>query len=365
MDRLKSDCQVVEQMTTSFQPIRLAIVGCGLITEDFHLPAALCSPLVKLAALVDNNLERASLLSRKYGCDASIHTRLEDIISDVDGVLIATPNFTHGPIARVALEKGVPALIEKPLTTSYAEAIELCELAEANRTFISVGYFSRHSPVVPLFKRLLEEGVFGSLKSFHFESGTAGGWTPLSGYNLDRRLAGGGVLVVRGTHFLDRMLYWFGMPKSFLFADDNYDGVEANCKAQMEFEGKFGRFSGSVFFSKTIDLKNKLVVESDLYRIEIPESETEELTLYSHSLPGVRIAMRADRGANAAHVTAPDCFQNQIDDFARAIREKTRPLVDGREGALSVKLLEDFYAHRSQLPEPWRWYGEQTMSVSK
>jgi predicted dehydrogenase len=155
------------------------------------------------------------------------------------------------------------------------------------------------------------------------------------------------------------MLYWFGMPKSFSFADDSYDGVEANCKAQLEFDGELGRFSGTLFFSKTIDLKNRLVVESDLYRIEIPESETEELTLYSHSLPGVRIAMRADRGANATPVTAPDCFQKQIDDFARAIREKTSPLVGGREGALSVKLFEDFYAHRTQLPEPWRWYGSR------
>ena len=346
-------------MSPQFQPIRLAIVGCGLITEDFHLPAALCSPLVQLVALIDNNLERAKMLSRKYGCDVSVHTRLEEIVDEVDGVLIATPNFTHGTIARVALAKGVPALVEKPLTTTYAEAIELCEVAEQNRTFISVGYYSRHSPVVPLFKRLLEEGFFGGLQRFHFESGTAGGWTPLSGYNLDRLQAGGGVLVVRGTHFLDRMLYWFGMPKNFSFADDSCGGVEANCKALLEFDGEFGQFSGTLFFSKTIDLKNKLVLETDLYRVELPESETEELTLYPHSLPGVRIAMEADRGAGASPITGPDCFQAQIDDFARAILDGGRPLVDGREGALSVKLLEDFYAHRSQLLEPWRWYGEQ------
>ncbi len=352
-------------MSPQFQPVRLAIVGCGLITEDFHLPAALCSPLVQLVALVDNHLERGKMLSRKYGCDVSVHTRLEEIIDEVEGVLIATPNFTHGTIARVALAKGVPALVEKPLTTSYAEAIELCELAEQNRTFISVGYFSRHAPVVSLFKRLLEEGVFGGLQRFHFESGTVGGWTPLSEYNLDRRQAGGGVLVVRGTHFLDRMLYWFGMPKSFSFADDSCGGVEANCKAQVEYDGARGRFSGTLFFSKTIDLKNKLVMETNLYRVELPESETEELTLYSHSLPGVRIAMRADRGAEASRITAQDCFQAQIDDFARAIRDGGRPMVDGREGALSVKLLEDFYSHRSQLLEPWRWYGEQPVDSIK
>src|SRR5204863_5320081 len=120
-------------------------------------------------------------------------------------------------------------------------------------------------PVVSLFKRLLEEGFFGKLQRFHFELGTAGGWTPLSGYNLDRHQSGGGVLVVRGTHFLDRMIYWFGMPTAFSYADDNYGGVEANCKAIVEFTGTFGELSGTLFFSKTIDLKNKLTFETDLY----------------------------------------------------------------------------------------------------
>lgn len=337
-------------------PVRLAIVGCGLITETSHLPAVLRSPLVELVALIDNNLERARRLARMYGCEVLIHERLEEVIDRVEGVLIATPNFSHGTIAKVALENGVAALIEKPLTTSYAESVELCELAERNRTFISVGYFSRHFPVVSLFKHLLDEGCLGVLKSFHFELGTAGGWTPLSAYNLDRRQSGGGVLVVRGTHFLDRMIYWFGMPKSFFYADDSCGGVEANCKAHVTFNAEREEFSGTLFLSKTIDLKNKLTFETDRYFGEIPDSETEEITLFSKSLPNVRTTVRTER-ENFSPRTALDCFQAQTEDFVRSIRQRTPPMVDGRTGSLSVKLFEDFYARRVQLPEPWRVSG--------
>lgn len=340
-------------MSQISSPVRLAIVGCGLITEDSHLPAVLHSSVVQLVALIDTDPRRASALARMFGCKVPLLARLEEVIDKIDGVLIATPNSTHAPIAKVALANGVPALIEKPLTTSYADSLELCQLADRNGTFISVGYFSRHFPVVSLFKRLLDQGFLGVLKSFHFELGTAGGWTPLSAYNLDRQQSGGGVLVVRGTHFLDRMIYWFGMPKSFSYADDSYGGVEANCKARVSFDGELGEFSGTLFFSKTIDLKNKLSFETSHYFGEIPDSETEEITLFSKSLSNVRMTVRTERD-NFSPRTAPECFQAQIEDFALAIRQGTRPLVDGRAGSLSVKLFEDFYAQRTQLSEPWR-----------
>jgi predicted dehydrogenase len=77
---------------------------------------------------------------------------------------------------------------------------------------VAVGYYMRFRNEVILLKRLLDVGYFGHIRRFHFQHGTIGGWSPLSGYNLDRNASGGGVLVVSGTHFIDLMLYWFGYP---------------------------------------------------------------------------------------------------------------------------------------------------------
>jgi predicted dehydrogenase len=326
------------------------IAGCGVITDESHVPAALRSRLVEVVALVDSHIDRARTLQRKYACVAEASASLERVLANVEGVVIATPNHTHAPLARLALERGLPVLVEKPLTTTHADAVELCELARRKGAFISVGFVTRHFPVVGLMKRLLGEGFFGRLESFHFEFGTAGGWAPASGYNLDRKQSGGGVLVTNGTHSVDRMLHWFGWPERFSFADDSFGGVEANCKASLEFAGGL---RGTLFFSKTIALKNRFTLRAEGHAAELPVAETRRITLLPRELPGTRMFLEAD-----AKPVCDDPFQAQIEEFARLIREGGSPAVDGEFGALSVKLCEEFYARRTQLEEPWAWYRQ-------
>ena len=59
---------------------------------------------------------------------------------------------------------------------------------------LAVGYIKRFEPNFDLMKRLIDEGFLGKLDRFEFEYGSAGGWAPLSGYNLQREQAGGGSL---------------------------------------------------------------------------------------------------------------------------------------------------------------------------
>jgi predicted dehydrogenase len=338
----------------SFQCVRLGIVGCGMITSESHLPAILKSPMVEPAFLVDNDLERANSLVRKFGITTRTSTNLAQVLDQADGVIVATPNHTHVSIASEALQRGIPVLIEKPLANTTAEARQLCELAESRGTFISVGYNLRHFPCVPLFKRLLRENFFGTLRHFHFEFGTVGGWAPVSGYNLDRRQAGGGVLVVSGTHVIDRMLDWFGEPSHITYADDSRGGVEANCKASMEFDNELGRFTGSFFFSKTIALKNKFFLQADGYNAELPLGEQRQITLLPKNLPGTKMFIQAN---NAPELI--DSYKSQVEEFAQCIRLRQQPVVNGREGLLSVEFFERCYADRRQLEEPWAWYTRE------
>ena len=54
--------------------------------------------------------------------------------------------------------------------------------------------------------------------------------------------------MVSGTHVIDRMLDWFGQPSRITYADDSRGGVEANCKASLEFDNELGQFTGSFSF---------------------------------------------------------------------------------------------------------------------
>lgn len=342
--------------------VRLALVGCGLITRNSHLPAVLRSPHAEVAALVDSSLERAAALAQQYGSSATLSDSLEKVIGQCDGVVVATPNHTHAPVARVALERDIPVLIEKPLTNTVAEGEALCRLAEQHQTFIAVGYRTRFHPAVLAMKRLLDGGHLGRVESFRYEFGSRGGWAPISAYNLDRAQSGGGVLVVSGTHFLDRMLYWFGEPSSFDFADDSFGGVEANCRATMRYDGPHGTFTGTLLLSKTTALRNRFTMWTDRYDVELGESETEDITLYPRDLPEYRQLLGARTPATDGK---PDYFQAQIDDFARAIRGGGKPMVDGWDGLRSVRLFEALYAQRTQLEEPWMWFQKASAASAR
>ena len=330
------------------QPVKLAVVGCGAITRS-HLPAALRSPWIDVQALVDVTLANAHGFQREFGLSCEVTADLARVIDRVDGILIATPNHTHRAVAEIALQRGKPALIEKPLTTTYADAQRLCELADKHNTFISVGYRSRHWPAVKTLKHLLETDYLGKVRGFHYECGSTGSWGAVSGYSVNRAQAGGGILV--DAHTIDKILYWFGEPTSFTFADDSHGGVEANCKAEMHFDQDGHRFRGSLFLSKTMELKNRIVVETERYRCELEEKEAAEVTLSPLDRPGLRLK------AAAASISPEDSgktdFQRQLEEFARNIRQRGTLTVDGWFGARSVRLIEDMYRNRQALPEPW------------
>ncbi|MBZ5580683.1 MAG: Gfo/Idh/MocA family oxidoreductase [Acidobacteriia bacterium] len=334
-------------------PFRLAVVGCGAVTEACHLPAALKSSLVEVTALVDPALERAERLTRRFGLRSRVAARLEDVIDLADGVLIATPNHTHFDLARLVLERKLPVLVEKPLTTSYDQALELCRLAETNHTTLAVGFWTRFQPCVRLMKSLLQTGYLGAVRGFHCESGSRGGWSPVSAYNLDAKLAGGGILVVTGTHYLDRILDWFGEPEIVEFRDDSFGGPEANCFGRLRYQGASGPFEGSFLVSKTAGLKNRFFLETERYSCEVTETEPNDIIARPHDHPDLVLRLGSSclpRAKNA------DYYQLQLEDFIASARSGKPPLVDGRSGAKSVKLVADLYAHRLQLEEPWMWY---------
>ena len=101
---------------------RLALVGAGRAGEILHLPAALASELVDVAAIVDRDVERASALARKFGLQCEIAKEIADVRGPIDGAIIAVPNNIHKAVAFSCAERGIHCLIEKPLAPSVEDA---------------------------------------------------------------------------------------------------------------------------------------------------------------------------------------------------------------------------------------------------
>ncbi len=328
---------------------RLGIVGTGLIARSSHIPAALASPSIELAALIDTERGRAEEVASDLEITPVIAREVREVIGKVDGVIIATPNHTHCPLAMECLEAGIPTLVEKPLATSVTDGERIVQVGEERGLVVAVGYTTRFWPSVAFMGELLAEGYFGRPLGFAYQYGTRGGWSALSGYALDRKAAGGGVLVVTGTHFLDRMLHWFGVPDEVALEDDSLGGPEANAVAWFRYHASETTWEGTARFSKTVDLPAGFVLETTLGTVLMRDRLDGQPVFCRHGEPDLETIVRR-RGREA---TAGNPFRLQLEDFARACREGTRPMVSGREGLQSLRLIEALYANRGPMREDW------------
>src|SRR5574338_408251 len=102
------------RMTESKQ-LRLAIIGCGAISEQGHLPA-LKTLGYKPALLVDVDLPRTQRLAKQFRAAAVAPALKPEHFDAIDAAIVATPPLHHGPMCVELLRRGKHVLVEKPMT---------------------------------------------------------------------------------------------------------------------------------------------------------------------------------------------------------------------------------------------------------
>jgi len=119
--------------------------------------------------VADARKERLQVLSRIFPSITTVPDAM-DIIDDplVDAVVVATPVNTHFALAKKALEKGKHVLIEKPMTSSVAEADELIELALSKGLTLMADHTFLYTGAVTKIKELVDNMSIG--KPSYFDS---------------------------------------------------------------------------------------------------------------------------------------------------------------------------------------------------
>jgi predicted dehydrogenase len=323
---------------------RVGIIGTGLIVQESHLPACLALPNVQVAALVDSSPGRAEHCARKFGIQPKVLERATDLPGLVDGVLIATPDYSHAEIAVQCLDARLPILVEKPLAPSDGECESIRLASERNSTTVAVGYMFRFWPSVVLVARLLREGTFGRPTRFIMQGGSIGGWSPLSGYYLSGKVKG--ALSINGSHFLERALHWFGTPVGVRYWDDSRGGPEANATAVLKYDG----LEGLIRVSRTARLRPGCAIETTqgvlLHRDwEDPVVQFVPKSMDSDAFRAVDPRYRTD--------SRPDPYRLQIADFVASCIEGRPPRVTLSEGIAVSRLINALYASREDMPADW------------
>lgn len=322
---------------------RILIVGAGLVGRRH---AALAANKGMLAGVVEPD-PAARAEAAKLG--APVFADLaEGLATRPDGALLATPNQVHVRQGLTLVEARVPMLIEKPIADVSADALKLVQAAEAAGVPILVGHHRRHNPRIAAAKEVVALGRLGRINAVHAQF-----WL----YKPDdyfapawRRAEGAGPLFINLIHDLDLLRHLCGEVAEVTAVESRAargHEVEDTAAAILRFaSGALGTVTVSDAISAPWSWEFSAGenpayphVPGGAYRIggEAGSLSVPDLKLWRH--PGER-SWWAPIEAEQIEAEDADPLSAQLDHFAAVAAQGAEPLVSGREGLATLRLLE-------------------------
>ncbi|WP_262071207.1 oxidoreductase [Stenotrophomonas sp. Marseille-Q5258] len=190
--------------------LNIGLIGYGLAGRVFHAPLIRHTPGLVLHGIASS---RRDQLLREF-TDVRICADPQQLFDDpaVDGVVIATPNDTHAPLAHAALAAGKHVLVDKPFALSVAEADALLQAGLAAERVITVFHNRRYDADFLTLRQQVAEGCLGEIAECHshfdrYRPQVRDRWREGDG-------PGAGLWMDLGPHLLDQMLQLFGWPQA-------------------------------------------------------------------------------------------------------------------------------------------------------
>ncbi|MCG7366581.1 oxidoreductase [Pantoea sp. ACRSH] len=188
--------------------LRVGLMGYGFASKTFHAPLIAGTPDVELAAISSSDEAKVHADWPQVKVVADPQALLED--PSLQLIVIPTPNDTHFPLAKAALNAGKHVVVDKPFTVTLSQARELEALAKAKGLLLSVFHNRRWDSDFLTLKQLLNEGSLGEVRYFEshfdrFRPEVRQRWREMKG-------AGSGIWYDLGPHLLDQALQLFGAP---------------------------------------------------------------------------------------------------------------------------------------------------------
>ncbi len=207
--------------------VRFGVIGCGEIATATLQGLSVASN-AEVAMLMDLSPKVLDDLAELYHVPTT--TDVEDVFAnpDVDAVYVATPHDTHVGIGIAAAKAGKHVLMEKPITTTLADADALIEACWANDVRLGVGYFAQVDGALGAARDMLRSGLLGEIMAVRFvvdadkpASYWSGGYTGRikTDWRSLKERAAGGILIMNLSHDINTVRYVTGLEVKRVFAE--------------------------------------------------------------------------------------------------------------------------------------------------
>lgn len=223
--------------------MRLGIIGAGMIVKEFLTITTHLKDL-ELTAIYGRKSaeEKMNELKNRYEIKNIFYDYDELLNSDVDTVYIALPNNLHFEFARKALNANKNVIVEKPLTSTYKEALILSDLARERNLFIFEAITNQYLPNYKKIKELIP--TLGNIRivqcnysqySSRYNSFKEGNVLPAFNPNFS-----GGALMDLNIYNIHYLVGLFGKPKNVEYYPNIERGIDTSGVLILDYE----RFKG-------------------------------------------------------------------------------------------------------------------------
>ena len=131
-------------LITDMEKIKIGIIGLGPFCSNYHIPNLLKRSDVEVTAVCDISQKR--LDGRNQGLsNCRTYTDYRDMLDPdaIDGLFVSTPNLVHFETCKLALERNIPTIVDKPLTVAVENSEELVSLSKSQNCILMTA-FTRH-----------------------------------------------------------------------------------------------------------------------------------------------------------------------------------------------------------------------------
>lgn len=151
------------------KPLRVAIVGCGHICQQYGTHILNYPEHLQIAGSTDLDFSRAEAFSEKYGGKA--YDSFEAVLSDpdVDVVVNLTVHHAHFELNSRALRAGKHVFTEKPMALTYSQAVELSKIAQENNRRLGAAPITFLGEGIQTAAKFLEADKLGALRLVYAE----------------------------------------------------------------------------------------------------------------------------------------------------------------------------------------------------
>jgi len=309
------------------EPVRAASVGLGWWGGNLASKAGAAG--IELVACFARTEETRLEFAEKYGTRAT--SSLDELLADpeIDAVLLATPHSTHADLVVEVSSAGKHIFVDKPFTLTVAEAKRATVAAESAGVVLQVGHNRRRQPANRRLKEMVDSGALGMIHYAEANLSYPKGLNPRTGWRGTPEESPAGGMTGLGVHMADNLNYLLGRPARVaafskkLIAVGNLDDVTT---ATIEYESGPLAFLGTSMVIPDIartalwGTEGAAWNENDGERFYVQEIGSKE-----------RVEQEVD---------TLDTVEDELDEFARNVRNGSQPETGGPEGLEATAILE-------------------------